>query len=295
MEKSELRSVRERITAIRDLPTLPVVASEIMALLEDENSSVMDVARVMYKDPVMTAKVLKLANSAFFGLRRHVESLNQALVVLGMNQIFNLVISISVVKTFDSMELGDDFDLDAFWEHSMGTGEISRVIATKLGFRFEGAEFTSGLLHDIGKVILDQYFHDDFMTALKRSHDEQISLYIAERDIWGVDHAELGAWLGEQWRLPVRIIDVIRDHHKTESDSNDPSLVAVVRLANTFAKISEIGFSGDRVVFNVQDDPAWDILAREVPAIRDMDLARLMFELEEDIERAREFMNIVRP
>ncbi len=288
-----IRAMQERILSIRDLPTLPVVAVEIMGLVQRDSSSVMDVAQVMYRDPVLTAKVLKLANSAFYGLRRQVETLNQAMVVLGFSEILNLVQSVSVVQAFKDEQFEDSFDLNAFWDHSVGTGEISRALATKVGLRFDGADFTAGLIHDIGKVVLEMYFHEDFTRALKTSRTSETPLYQSERKVLGVDHTEIGTWLAERWTLPERLVDVIQNHHAPLQSSRDKVLVAIVHLANTLAKVANIGFSGDRVVFDLKQDPAWLLLEREAPAMEQFDLARFTFELDDKVERARDFMRIV--
>ncbi|MBL7033772.1 MAG: HDOD domain-containing protein [Candidatus Delongbacteria bacterium] len=285
--------MRDRIQGIRDLPTLPTVAVEIIGLVQRESSSVMDVAQVMYRDPVLTAKVLKLANSAFYGLRRQVETLNQAMVVLGFSEILNLVQSVAVIQAFNDEQFEPSFDLAAFWDHSVGTGEISRALAGEIGLRFDGTDFTAGLIHDIGKIILELYFHQDFERVLKASRTGKTPLYQSERKLWSVDHTEIGSWLAEKWMLPVRLVDVIRHHHNPLNSSTDPALVAVIHLANTFAKTAEIGFSGDRVIFDLKRDPAWAVLKEHAPAIEEFDLERFTFQLEERVDQGRDFLRIV--
>jgi putative nucleotidyltransferase with HDIG domain len=248
----------------------------------------------MNRDPVLTASVLKLANSAGYSRRGKVETLDQALVVLGYNVISNLVQSFAVIQAFRDREFEDDFDLDAFWDHSVGTAEISRSLAAGIGLNFSGAEFTAGLIHDIGKVILELYYHQDFSRALKASRAGKTPLYESERKIWGVDHTDIGAWLADKWQLPQRLVDVIHNHHNLSAESADPTLVALVHIANTLAKVADIGFSGDRVVFDLKADPAWAVLEQATPEMSSFDLARFTFELEERVEQARDFLRIAR-
>ncbi len=295
---NDIKSVaelKEEILGISELPTLPVVVLEIIELVQDEStSSAADVAKAMNRDPVLTASVLRLANTAGYSRRGKVETLDQALVVLGYNVISNLVQSFAVIQAFKDREFEDDFDLDAFWDHSVGTAEISRSLAARIGLNFGGAEFTAGLIHDIGKVILELYYHHDFSRALKASRTGKTPLYVSEQKIWGVDHSDIGAWLAEKWQLPQRLIDVIQNHHNPLAESVDSTLVAVVHLSNTLAKVADIGFSGDRVVFDLKDDPAWGILEQATPEMGKFDLARFTFELEEKVEQARDFLRTAR-
>jgi putative nucleotidyltransferase with HDIG domain len=287
--------LKEKILGISELPTLPAVVIEIIELVQHESaSSAADVAQVMNRDPVLTASVLRLANSAGYSRRANVETLDQALVVLGYNVISNLVQSFAVIQAFKDREFEEDFDLDAFWDHSVGTAEISRSLAARIGLNFGGAEFTAGLIHDIGKVILELYFHRDFSRALKASRAGKTPLYEKERKIWGVDHTDIGAWLAEKWQLPKRLVDVIHNHHNVQAESDDQTLVAVVHLSNTLAKVADIGFSGDRVVFDLKNNPAWKILEQATPEMGEFDLARFTFELDERVAQARDFLRIAR-
>ena len=293
MSQDNLQQLQQRILDISDLPTLPSVAGEIINMIQNEDFSLKDIAAVMQRDPALTAKVLRLANSAGYGVRKEVETLNQAMMILGVNEIFNMVVGIAVVEVFKDHDSSDLFDLDAFWEHAIGTGEISRTLARKLGLRFMGAEFTGGLLHDMGKIIYDQFFHEEFNEALRSSRENRTPLWQEEKRIFGVDHAELGAWLARNWKLPERLVEVVEYHHRENDARVDPALVAVVSLADTFAKIAGIGFSGDKTHFHLPEHPSWKVLGEHVPALRDLDVVRFTYELEEDLERAREFAAII--
>lgn len=280
--------IKEKILATGDLPTLPLVALEVTRLAENPLTSVVEMVRLIRNDPSLTARILRVANSSYYGMPRRIDSLNTALVVLGMKEISNLVTSISVVKTFSGAE-EDDFDMQAFWEHSAGCAEIARVIASKLHLHFHGAEFTAGLLHDVGKIVLDQHFHTEFLAARELRLAEQIPSSEAERRVLGVDHAEIGAWLAETWSLPPAIAEAIRYHHEPQLASVNSVLTGVIHLSDVMSKA--IIEETSRAEWNQRllTDDAWNILARGNPEIRHLDIATFAEELEENIHRAREF------
>jgi putative nucleotidyltransferase with HDIG domain len=291
-DPERLKQVKEQISAAGDLPTLPLIALQVSRLASNPLSGMSEIVRIIRNDPPLTAKILRVANSAFYGMPRRIESLNMALVVLGMRELNNLVTCITVMKTFPPVDGAQLFDRRGFWEHSAGCGEIARVIATRLHLRLHGVEFTAGLLHDVGKIILEQYRHDEFMAAVSLAANEGVSTVQAEQQTIGVDHCEIGAWLAEKWCLPPSIVEGIRYHHQPQLAPEFSSLTTVVRLANLFTKAlldgSKRAFLNDELV----RDPAWDLLARQNPEIMNLDVVRFAEELEENLERAREFIRL---
>lgn len=291
-DPGRFEEVKAEVLARGDLPTLPTVAFEVSRLAANPLSGMSEIVRIIRNDPPLTAKILRVANSAFYGMPRRIESLNMALVVLGMRELNNLVTCITVLKAFPKIPGAEDFDRRSFWEHSAGCGEISRVIATRLHLRLHGVEFTAGLLHDVGKIILDQYFHAEFLQALKLARDEQISLPEGERRVLGVDHAQIGAWLADRWSLPPAIVEAIRWHHQLESAREFETLTAVVRLADLFTKALLDESHRASIHSELMNDPAWEILAKQNPEIITLDVVRFAEELEENMERAREFIRL---
>ena len=291
-DPERLKQVKDQIAAAGDLPTLPLIALQVSRLASNPLSGMSEIVRIIRNDPPLTAKILRVANSAFYGMPRRIESLNMALVVLGMRELNNLVTCITVMKTFPPVNGSQLFDRRGFWEHSAGCGEIARVIATRLHLRLHGVEFTAGLLHDVGKIILEQYLHDEFMAAVSLASNEGLTSIEAERRTIGVDHCEIGAWLAEKWSLPPSIVEGIRYHHQPQLSPEFSSLTTVVRLSNLFTKAlldgSKRAFLNDELV----RDPAWDLLARQNPEILNLDVVRFAEELEENLERAREFIRL---
>jgi putative nucleotidyltransferase with HDIG domain len=292
MNQEKFEQIKQQILSIGDLPTLPNVAIEVSRLANAPTSGMSDLVRIIHNDPALTTRVLKIANSAFYGMPKRIESLNMALVVLGMREINTLVTSISIFRAFPTVPGRATFDREKFWEHSAGCGEIAKVIAHKLSIRVYGAEFTAGLLHDIGKIILDQYFHQDFLQALEISKAEQIPMAAAEEKVLGVSHTQLGAWLSQMWNLPPNLVDAIVYHHDPMDSRDHQTLCALIHLSDIFCKKLGIGFSGDEVDVSVETDPAWNALKQVNPQIEEVDIGQFIIELEGSVERAREFVRI---
>lgn len=284
--------IKDTILSAGDLPTLPTIAMEVASLANNPMTGMSEIVRIIRNDPALTAKILRVANSAFYGMPGRVESLNMALVVLGMREISNLVTCISVFKTFPLAGRGTAFDRKAFWEHSAGCGEIARVITSKLNMRLHGIEFTAGLLHDIGKIMLEQHFHEGFMQSLEIIDSERITSVEAEQRTIGADHAEIGAWMAESWSIPEAIAEAIRYHHQPGLAPQNQPLAAVIHLANIFTKAITCGDSRASLNEILAQDPAWEILARENPELVSMDVVQFVEELEENIERAKDFIRM---
>jgi putative nucleotidyltransferase with HDIG domain len=292
MNQEKFEQIKQQILNIGDLPTLPHVALEVSRLANAPTSGMSDLVRIIHNDPALTTKVLKIANSAFYGMPKRIESLNMALVVLGMKEINLLVTSICVFKAFPVVPGRPTFDRERFWEHSAGCGEIAKVIAHKLSIRVHGAEFTAGLLHDVGKIILDQYFHDDFLEALEISHTQNVPMVAAEEQVMGVSHTHIGAWLSQMWNLPPNLVDAIVYHHDPMDSKDHTTLCSLIHISDTFCKELGIGFSGDHVTISLNTDPAWSALKAVNPQIEEIDIGQFLEELESGVERAREFVRI---
>ncbi|MCB9357780.1 MAG: HDOD domain-containing protein [Calditrichaeota bacterium] len=291
-DPSRSKHITLKLKEAQDLPTLPTLAMEVSRLANDPLAGMSEIVRIIRNDPSMTSKILRVSNSAFYGMPRRVESLNMALVVLGMREVSNLVTSISVFKAFPVSGAAAGFSRETFWEHSAGTGEIARVLASKLQMRLHGIEFTSGLLHNIGKIVLFQYFPNELTQAFKISEQESLPSIVAEQKVLGTDHAEVGAWLAEKWSLPDSIVESIRYHHQPHLAPEHSVLTAIVHLASSLARAILAKDLRERVNTHLSQDPAWEVLAKENPAILSLDISAFVAEIEENIDRAREFIRM---
>ena len=296
--------VVERLERIRSLPTLPSVAMEVMALARDPGSNMQQIEEVILTDPALATKILKVANSPFYGMRREISSLRLALTALGMTQIRSLVLGVSVLKAMET-DAGNGFDYEALWEHSTGTAVLCKLLAGRFGLDFRGEEYVAGLVHDIGKVILDQYLHEEFSQALAEARRKHEPLEAAERAVIGVDHAFAGAWLARKWRLPESLVEAIGGHHSPATEPGALSMAAVVNLADGIARISRIGDSvnpqlpefqaleGWRIMRHAVRDTGGKVTASMTGDTGDPQPNQFLEEMTSDIESARNFAQVL--
>jgi putative nucleotidyltransferase with HDIG domain len=208
--------LQEKITQITNLPTLPQVATRLMNVVNDPLTSSSDVAFIVGQDLSLSAKVLRLANSAFYGMPRTITNINNAVVILGLRVINTMVLSLTVFDMFPGDNQRPLFDRRAFWKHSLACATIAKMLARKLErFMLLDPEeaFCSGLLHDIGKVVMEQYLHDDFREALALAGEKNVSLYEAEQQRLGYTHTDVADWLISGWQLPVELQAPLVYHH----------------------------------------------------------------------------------
>lgn len=241
-----MSDMRERLEKIVEkMPAFPASVSTILDITSDINCAPKDLVKVIELDPVLTAKVLKLVNSAYFGLSREVTSVKHSVVYVGINTIKNVAISIAAIGVLPHTSSGG-YDLDRFLNHSLSTAAIARLLARSKGVTENdiGDYFVASLLHDIGQMVLGQYMPEEFQQVLTICHERNIPICEAEREVFGLDHAEIGAMLAESWELPAQLITCIRNHHQI-GDIEDPSLLEkTIFIANQVSKGMEDDDSG---------------------------------------------------
>lgn len=290
----DIETVKATLREGGDLPTLPTIAVEVMGLVNSPESSMDQVGKVIHKDPSLASRVLKIANSALYGVSGQIDTIQRALVVMGMKEVGNIVTSISVFGTFPDKPGVETFDRIAYWEHSAGVSAVSRLICEKLRLPMAGQEFVAGLVHDIGKILLDHAFHDAYSEAYRVCVEEDVTMTEAESRVLGITHSEIGGWLGTVWQLPENITESIALHHDSEKARIDPLLVSVTHLSDLFARAGGIGFGSGLDGIAIEDDPAWKTLSKSRPELEDLDIARFIFELEDQMEAIRELVQIGR-
>ncbi len=249
-------NVLDTLNNIDNLPTLPIVAQQILKLIASPNSNMEQIANVITKDQAITAKVIKLTNSAFYGLRNRISSIKHAIVILGLNTIKNLVLGVSVVKTFEDNARTSIFDREQFWLHAFSTALGARLIAGYLGKENIEDYFLAGLLHDIGILAIDQFLHDAFIEILNRSLEEPDFIKL-EQDVLGMHHGDVGAFLGEKWKLPAFLISTMQYHHSPSmvpsEVGEEKGKIAIVHIADV--KSREIGLCKFIYNFHPTYDP----------------------------------------
>lgn len=231
--------------AIEKMPSLPTTVGKIVQLANDINSSAKDILAVIQLDPVVAAKVMKLINSAYYGMPNKV-SLRQAVVLLGINTIKNLALSSAIVNQMGKNQVAiKSFDQHQFWEHSLATAIASRAICKKIGTDPSEVDeyFVSGLIHDLGKVVLALSVPMLYSRALKHGLENDLNGAEAEQEKIGIDHAEVGSMLGRKWTLNDLLVDSILNHHQPSAESG--RLTWVVHLANYYVSTNGYANTGE--------------------------------------------------
>jgi len=250
------------LNAVNDLPTIPTIVAQLMHTLDDEKSDAKRVAEIVRNDQSITMKILKLVNSAYFGLSNRITSINQAIPLLGFEKIKNVIFTLTVFDTLKSQVGG--FDRQRFWAHSIGCAVISKMLAQQLKLnKLISIAFVCGLLHDIGKVVEDKYFPNEFAESIRLSASFNLTLAEAEKRIIGYDHSFTGCRIAMKWGLPKTLFEAILYHHGLPERFDDidyeGKLVAITHFADIIAKVKHFGSGGDNII----PDPSksiWELL-----------------------------------
>lgn len=234
-----MEQVKAIAAKVGDLPPLPHIASRVIELVSDADSNAGDLEKLISRDQALTVRVLKIANSTLFGRRGTISSVSRAVVTLGFKTVHSLVIAASTEVLFRSNST--NFKDKLLWEHAVAVALAAGFLAREC--RYAGAEeaFLGGLLHDIGKVVLDANFGERYQQVLERVYNEGVTFVEAERDMFSFDHAEVGSLVIKKWNLPPIIEEAIRLHHRTRGALLDPTLCAIVNLANSLCVKAGIG------------------------------------------------------
>lgn len=270
MSNMDVRNVREKIENIMALPTIPKVLNKLLAVIENPRVSLNEISSFIAGDPALTTKVLRMVNSPVYGFPGRISSVNQAVILLGLTVVKGLLLGVSVFDLMQKTMIG-------LWEHSIGCAIFSRIIAVKKGHKEPDELSVNGLLHDIGKVFLVLQFPEEYQKALAESHNDDITIYNAERNHFNTTHSSVGSWMARKWRFPASLIDVIEYHHKPRLTKNTPLESSIVHLADILVRARGYGFPGDNLVMPVEA-AAWDILG-----FNEADLVDIFREAEESL------------
>ncbi|MBN1676318.1 MAG: HDOD domain-containing protein [Kiritimatiellae bacterium] len=265
-----------RLATIHNLPTLPTVIGRLNNAIHDPDSEARQVAAIIEDDPAISARVMKVVNSAFYGVEEPIASLQQAITALGFVAISNIALSTMVFSVFGKKGQRD-FNREEFWRHSICTGIAANVLQARCREHLQHKYakdmlHLAGLLHDIGKIIYEQFFHFEFMNAIARCAEQDMPLYEAEAESIGLDHADVGAWLAKRWFLSDEFVDVVRWHHDPMNEEvKYPDIVAICHIANYLCNREKLGDSGDNAM-PIAAQGAWQKLGiseDDIPAIAD--------------------------
>lgn len=237
----DVKQLEKKVLQLSNLPTLPNVVKHICTMVEDKRMGASDVGEVVARDQVLSAKILRLVNSPIYGFPGRISSITHALVLLGFNVVKGLVLSTAVFDTFAQHTRG-------FWQHSLGCAIISRRLAKELAMADPEEIMVAGLLHDLGKAVLSFVAPDAFEEALAMAEENHCHIAVAEREVFGVDHARVASWVAREWHLPDRLCDALAYHHRPDLAKAGRQTTAVVHLADILTRAMGYGEPGDRAM-----------------------------------------------
>ncbi len=244
MASTDIRRIVERI---QNLPTLPTVVTRILKLVKSPESCAQDVEAILSTDQSLTIKVMRLVNSSFYGYAGKITTLKQAVVILGFETIRSIALTATVFSAFPSRNRSL-FDRELFWRHSIATGVAARMLAQAAHDPSTEDVFLAGIIHDIGKVVLDEYAPAEFDQVLTVVQEKDCLIYEAEREVLGSSHAQIGRWLATKWGLPAELTDVIFYHHQPGNAQRAPRWTAFVHVGDVLARTLKLGSGGDRKI-----------------------------------------------
>jgi putative nucleotidyltransferase with HDIG domain len=283
-----MTNIEDIIGAIDTLKPIPPVATQIMALAEDENSSMSDISDLIIYDLSITASLLKICNSAYFGLARRVESVRDAITLLGLDQIVELVLLNSTAENFKDEPDGYGLGEGELWHHAVLSAHVAKMLAENHGFaNKKHFVFTAALLKDIGKLIMGRFVAFSYEKINILVNAKGYSFNEAEKEVIGMNHEELGALVGEKWRFGKKLIYVIRNHHMSEEACRDDAETALVYLADIVCMMMGFGTGMDGLAYRFYSD----VLNRM--NLTEQDLQKMIYDTGERRQKIQKLLNLV--
>ena len=251
IEAGNAEQLQQIIMTTRDLPAMPEVASKVLELSADPNTSALQLQQVISDDQAMTGRILKIANSAMYSCSRKIKTLTEAIVMLGFNSIRSLVVTSAARNLYNTNRTKTGLKERLLWEHSIGTAFAARILASQRTPNLAEEAFLAGLMHDIGKLVLNIRVPEKFDEIVQIVYNENLAFHLTEQEILGFDHAQVGAMLVNKWKLSDGLEFIILNHHNENALTVENPLSLYLDLANQLCKKMGIGFI---------DDPELDIM-----------------------------------
>ena len=278
-------NLKDKIQSIIQIPTLPAIAIEVINMVENPKTSASALGQVISKDQVLTAKVLKIANSPFYGFSRKIATIDFAIIVLGFDTLKEVVMSVSLISTL-SKKRTRNFNIQQFWNHSLACGIVARALARNYGYRIIGEVFVAGLLHDIGILLLNQYFFPAFKEIIDLQKEKGLSLEEAEKIVLDASHADVGVWLAERWNFPSQLIESIAFHHHPNKAVKHKEIVSLIHIADVLCQKLENGF------FEMEQDIVFENEILKTANFQDVQMSNIFIDnykqiFEEEIIKSR--------
>ena len=280
MPETQLLMTREeilkRLEDVQSLPTLPPIVSKLNEMVNDQDVTASRLGKIIEKDQVLTAKLLKMVNSSFFGFPQRISTIPNALVLLGFNVIKTLIVTSSI---FEVMQASDV----KLFEHSLGCAAAAGIIARRRGIKNPEEVSTAGLIHDLGKIVMRAEFPEEYDRILAAAKERQVSVREVEHEIIGMGHGEIGGLLASKWNLPESLVLPVKFHHRPEKAGEYRDITAIIHFSDILIRALGFGSGGDPWVPPL-DHGAWERIKFGKRAAEEV-----LMELEEKLAELQNF------
>jgi len=282
-----MTTIQELVKEIKNLKPIPAVANQLLAVVDNPDTSMEDIANVIQYDPVITASILKTCNSAFFGLKNPAESIKDAVNILGTDQVIELVLMKSGSQALSGSQNGYGLEEGDMWRYSVSSAVIAKQIAVQLSLENKNTIFTSALIKDIGKVILEKYVASSSNKITSLVENNNLSFREAEKKVLGIDHAELGAMIAKMWKFSPRMVKIIRHHHLSDEAMINNKEICAVYLADCISMMLGSGVGSDGLLYRFKDQAMNEL------GISADDLTRIIAQFGINMHEIEQLLNIV--
>ncbi len=290
------QKIQRKLESLTDLPVVPAYLGKILRALDNTEIRAKKLAEFIEKDQALTTKILRAANSPWYGQIGKIATVDLAIIIMGLNTIKEIVIGMLVDKFF-SRTPAYLFDVNSFWNYSLFCGSTSRLLARKTNYKKAGEAFVAGLMHDIGILVIIQYFSHEFKEIKLLVESDKFDMVKAEELVLGCNHSEIGAWIAKKWNLPEQLINCIELHHiplkelAEQVDKETITLTRIVSAAEWFANF--MGFRSwttpnDRPKLFATGDDIIDFIDDDILDLNSQ-IAIMKHEMMREFERASEF------
>ncbi|MBI9089525.1 MAG: HDOD domain-containing protein [Desulfobacterium sp.] len=282
-----MTAIQELIKEIRQLTPMSPVVNQLMEVMDTPGCAMEDIAAIVQYDPAMTANILRTCNSAYFGLSNPIESVRDAVSLLGMDQILELVMMKAGTRTLEKPQKGYDLEQEAVWKSAVAAALIAKELAKKLCPEHRNTIFTAALLKDIGKTVLDRFIassHEKINTLVR---EEGYSFMEAEKKVIGIDHAELGAMIIKTWNFSPRMVKIVRHHHLSDPSMQLDTDIAIVYLSDCICMMTGMGVGADGLAYRFHDQVIKNM------GLTSDDIMKILAEFTQTMEQVEELLQIV--
>ena len=282
--------ILNELESIRELQTIPTTINKILQEISDPNANMDKIANLIMNDQVLTVGVLKLVNSSYFALSKKITSLRHGIVLLGLKKIRDVVLTTVLLDHFhiDSSILNRNY----FWSHALGCAKGASFLEPANNNVSSDMFYVAGLIHDIGELILAQYFPNEFRLVYETAHNNSCDLYQTEKEILGITHCEIGEKFAIRWNFPTPIINAIKYHHFPEEAGGDQLIAAVINLSDLFARLLGLNYGiNESLLISIAEQPGFKILKEYNNSLENEDWERFSLDLTEQYKQIIESVN----